>query len=314
MYLGIDFGTTNTVAAVVDEAGGAPRVLALDGAARTMRTMMYVERDQTMHFGAAAAQRYRELNVGRLPRFIKRYIGEIDIELGELAAKGYDLKGGAIVQDVYSDFDADSPGRLLHSLKSPLATDYEGTHIIGVEYTLEQLIARFLHHVRERVCERTGRDIRSVVLGRPVNFAHAANEAANARAQQRLQSAAHAAGFEQVTFEYEPVGASLAAAVEQSGRDERVLVFDFGGGTLDVAVVMSGGDGRHEILATGGLGIGGDRFGCAGLMVRPRRALGWAAAGDAGAHSRCAGRLAGHRHAEQCRHHSLPARGAARLR
>lgn len=260
MHLGIDFGTTNTVAAIVEHAGAAPRVLRLDGDARTLRTMLYVERDQTMHYGAAAVRRYRELNVGRLPRYIRQYIGEIDIELGELLAKGYDLKGGAVVLDVYSDVDADSPGRLMHALKGPLATDYEGTHVFGTHYTLEDLIASFLREVRRRVCEQTGVDVRSAVLGRPVNFAHAASAADNQRAQDRLMAAARAAGFEHVTFEYEPVGASLAYAAHDGGRDERVLVFDFGGGTLDLAVVERSAAGAHRILATGGLGIGGDRF------------------------------------------------------
>jgi hypothetical chaperone protein len=261
VHVGIDFGTTNTVVAVVDDAHSSPRVLPIDGDARTMRTMLYVARDHATHFGAAAIRRYRERNVGRLPRFVKKYIGEIDIELGELSAKGYDLKGGAVVVDVFTDVDADSPGRLLHSLKGPLATDYTGTTIFGRDYTLEDLIAAFLEDVRRRVEEQTGRSVRRAVFGRPVHFASAENdELKNAHAQDRLEAAAHAAGFKDVQFEYEPIGACLAYAARRSGGDQRVLVFDFGGGTLDLAVVHFRADGRRDILATGGLGIAGDHF------------------------------------------------------
>ena len=68
------------------------------------------------------------------------------------------------------------------------------------------------------------------------------------------------AGFQKVAFEAEPVGAALAFGAQGANAGAKhVLVFDFGGGTLDVAVVRLEGD-AHEVLATGGIGIGGDTF------------------------------------------------------
>ena len=260
MHLGIDFGTTNSVAAVVTAPGDAPQIIALDEGSRTLRTMLYVERDQSMSIGAAAIRSYRAQNVGRVPRFVRKYIGTIDNEGGGLLSDADDMKSGDVLMDVYSDVDADMPGRLMHALKGPLATDYEGTMIFGQEYRLEELIAVFLREVRRRVREQTGCDARSAVLGRPVNFANAVDEAGNARAQQRLEIAAKAAGFEEVIFEYEPVGASLSYASQVGGRAEHVLVFDFGGGTLDLAVVRRDANGGQKILSTGGLGLAGDHF------------------------------------------------------
>ncbi len=258
-YLGIDFGTTNTVAAVMGAGDAAPRVLALEGASGTVRTALYVERDQTMTIGRAAIQTYRVQNVGRVPRFVKKYIGTIDIELGELLAKGYDLKGGAVIVDVFTDVDADAPGRLLHALKGPLASDYEGTSLFGKQYALEDLIAAFLEQIRIRIGNELGALPDRAVFGRPVNFANAAEQADNDKAQLRLTEAAHRAGFREVVFELEPIGAALAFGVgTHSGGT--AFVFDFGGGTLDVAVVRIDTYGGQHVLATGGVGIAGDHF------------------------------------------------------
>jgi hypothetical chaperone protein len=256
MYIGIDFGTTNTVVAVIDDGDAQPRVLALEGASRTLRTAMYVERDQTITIGNAAIRLYREQNVGRVPRFAKQYIGTIDMEMGELLAKGYDLKGGQVIIDVFTDVDADAPGRLLHALKGPLATDYSGTTLFGQSYALEALIGAFLTRVAERVEAQTGVRPRRAVLGRPVHFANAHTDADDARAEARLREAAQLAGFEQVIFDQEPIGAALAFT-QRSGV---AFVFDFGGGTLDTAVVRMQADGSQHVLATGGIGIAGDHF------------------------------------------------------
>lgn len=263
MWLGIDFGTTNTVAAALGH-DGRPAVLPLDAAAPeagVLRTLLYVERDGVIHVGEDAVRTYRAQNVGRAPRFVKLWVGVIGVFIGEFVAKGYEIKGHDEYVDVYADVDADAPGRLLHSLKGPLATDYAGTKLFGRNYTLEELIAEFLARVRERAESLTGRQAREAVFGRPVNFAGASTEADNARAQSRLQQAAELAGFREVRFEMEPIAAGLAFGAQQTMREgDHAMVFDFGGGTLDIAVLRAGASGRQEVLATGGVGIAGDRF------------------------------------------------------
>ena len=263
MNIGIDFGTTNTVAAVVDTAGRV-QVLPLDptdGGRQTLRTLIYVERDGTMHIGAEASRIHRDQNLGRVPRFSKQWIGFLDMDVAEFTAKGYEIKGGSTIVDVYSDVDVDAPGRLLHSLKGPLATDYAGTTLFGTYYSLEELIAQFLTRLRTRVETLTGEPVDSAVFGRPVNFAAANTPAENERAQARLARAAKLAGFDRITFELEPIAAGLAALHDQpSTADEKTLIFDFGGGTLDVAILHSGPGIETTVLATGGIGIAGDYF------------------------------------------------------
>lgn len=263
MHLGIDFGTTNTVAATIGP-DGAPLVLPLDpdGAGlSTLRTLLYVERDGEIHTGGAAVRLQRAQNVGRLPRFAKAWVGVIDIELGDAVVKGYSIPGGAMSVEVFADVDADAPGRLLHSLKGPLATEYSGTRLFDREYTLEQLIAEFLKRVRLRVEQLTGREVQDAVFGRPVHFAGATTIADSDRARQRLQRAAELAGFTRVVFEQEPIAAGLAFGVQHSmPPGSHALVFDFGGGTLDIAVLRVQPGGDQQVLATGGVGIAGDHF------------------------------------------------------
>ncbi len=263
MWLGVDFGTTNTVAAMAGP-GGAPEVLPLDPDAPesgTLRTLLYVERDGTVHAGSRAVRLYRAQNVGRVPHFVKEWVGAIGVFIGEFVAKGYEVKGHDEYVDVYADVDADAPGRLLHSLKGPLATDYSGTKLFGRDYSLEALIAEFLSRARARVEALTGRAVDGAMFGRPVNFAGARGEDDNRRAESRLRRAAELAGFREVAFELEPIAAGLAYGLQRPVQAEsHTLVFDFGGGTLDVAVLRAGRDGRQQVLATGGVDIAGDRF------------------------------------------------------
>ncbi|MEK7861653.1 MAG: Hsp70 family protein, partial [Chloroflexota bacterium] len=116
----------------------------------------------------------------------------------------------------------------------------------------EELIAIVLVHVRERVRELVGAAPEAITIGRPVEYV--GGVAAEGRAVDRMRRAADLAGFREVRFAYEPVGAAHSAEV---GRGLS-LVFDFGGGTLDLAVVQRTVDGLR-VLATAGRDIGGDR-------------------------------------------------------
>ncbi len=263
MHLGFDFGTTNSVAAVIDDAGEL-HVLPLDPVtpeSGILRTLLYVERDASIHCGEEAVRLHRAQNVGRMPRFARTWVGVIDLEIGDAVVKGYNIPGGLMSVEVFADVDADAPGRLMHSLKSPLATEYAGTKLFGHAYTLEELIAEFLSRARRRVNDLTGHDMQVVTLGRPVNFAGANSKSDNERAQERLRKAAELAGFTEISFELEPIAAGLAYGERHEMRPgSYAMVFDFGGGTLDVALVRQEGAAEQYVLATGGIGIAGDHF------------------------------------------------------
>jgi hypothetical chaperone protein len=85
------------------------------------------------------------------------------------------------------------------------------------------------------------------------------SQAADARAQERLCRAAQMAGFEEVTFEFEPIAAATHYA-RISDRAQNIVVFDFGGGTLDITVMHVDGAGAQQVYAIGGVGIAGDVF------------------------------------------------------
>jgi hypothetical chaperone protein len=98
-----------------------------------------------------------------------------------------------------------------------------------------------------------------VVLGRPVRFVGGAEQEASQRAEERLRVAAERAGFRQVAFELEPVAAALHYELT-IGKSQNILVYDFGGGTLDVTVMRVGRPEERRAFATGGVGVAGDVF------------------------------------------------------
>jgi hypothetical chaperone protein len=166
---------------------------------------------------------------------------------------------GTIETDVHILVDELKPGRLMRSLKTALATGYNGTVLYGKEYSLESLIALYLGTARQRASELLGEEVTEVVLGRPVHFVSAETDADDQRAEDRLHKAALRAGFKRVEFEFEPVAAAKHFALSAQ-KPQRILVYDFGGGTLDLTVMHIAPGGEVEVLAIGGLGIAGDRF------------------------------------------------------
>jgi hypothetical chaperone protein len=263
MRIGLDFGTTHSGAAVF--AGTAPRVrlFALDAHGRdptVMRSTLYVTREHEVLVGQEAIDTYYSENTGRPSRMIRQYVGEIETTLGDVGSvKGYPVGPSTVVRDVYVMVDELTPGRLLHSLKSALATNYEGTTIFGRHYALEELIAIYLREVRRRVEAEAGQAVEGVVLGRPVHFGESTARADDERAEERLRRAAERAGFRDIAFELEPVAAALHYELT-AGKEQNVVVFDFGGGTLDITVMHIGQGGRRRVYATGGLPIAGDAF------------------------------------------------------
>jgi len=247
--VGIDFGTTNSGVGLFD--GERLRILPLDPEAKeagVIRTLLYLTRDGQVYVGQTAIDTYYEQNIGRARRLVKEVVGEIMVVAAEIPPH---------LRQVHIMVDELTPGRLFQSLKSGLKeASFAGTKVFGQSYTLEELIALYLSELRDRVGELLQREIRSVVLGRPVNFG--ADPSFNELAEGRLRRAAEMAGFEDITFELEPVAAALAyeRTIQQP---QNVLVYDFGGGTLDLTVMRVGGQER-EVLATGGIDIAGDVF------------------------------------------------------
>jgi hypothetical chaperone protein len=220
LALGLDFGTSNTVAAVSD--GGAVRVLPLDPLARDtrlFRSVLFFPEEAPYLAGAEAIAAYLEL----------------------------------------------SEGRFLQSLKSFLPVkSFRATAIKNKLFTLEALIALLLRRVREAAERETGGErITRVTLGRPARFGEEAE--LDAFAELRLRRAAEEAGFKEITFRIEPLAAGLAHEATLT-QDQLVLTGDFGAGTSDFTVMRLSparhkqSDRKSDILASGGVYVGGDLF------------------------------------------------------
>jgi len=152
-------------------------------------------------------------------------------------------------------------GVLIQSIKTFLADEsFEETFIHDRYWTLEELIAVLFRRVRAVIHACTTDDV-ALVVGRPAVFIDRPEREELART--RIRRAAARAGFDTVTFAYEPIAAGLAyeATLDQS---QLVLIADLGGGTSDFTLMRlggaRGGDRAADILATGGVQIGGDSF------------------------------------------------------
>lgn len=251
MQIGLDFGTTNSGAAWFD--GQEVHLMPLDHVSATpavLRSVLYVTRDHRVLVGKEAIDTYYRQNTGRPKKLVRQYVGQLEQIYSD---------GLSVVEDVFARIDELSPGRLLRSLKSELAGGYEGTRIFERIYTLEDLVALFLREIRLRVEAHTGRHVDGVMMGRPVHFVGSDEGGSNEQATRRLRQAARQAGFDQVSFELEPVAAAIHYGLSLE-RPQNILIFDFGGGTLDVTVMRVGEPSSQEIFATGGVGIAGDAF------------------------------------------------------
>ena len=248
MIVGMDFGTTNSGVAVYD--GRDLRRLPLDPSnenARILRTALYITNEQNVFVGREAIDRYFDHNVGRPVKLEKVWVGEIEV----MADLVY------FIQDAYVWTDVMSPGRLLLSFKSNLRDrEYTGTVIGHFFYPIESLVSAYLYTFKLRAEKLLGQELDEVVLGRPVRFADDAE--ADNLAQERLLRSAFQAGYKRVYLQREPVAAAYHYASTQD-EPQKILVFDFGGGTLDITV-MRLGNGVREVLATGGVPVAGDVF------------------------------------------------------
>ena len=247
--VGIDFGTSNSGVAVYD--GQRVHLLPVDPKnvlPEVIKTVLYITRDYRPSIGQEAVEHYYRDNVNRQRRFVKQWTGEIDVY-------GSDMH---YVQDVFVYVDELQPGRLLQYLKTALRKEnYEGTQIFERYYTVGDLAKTYLSLLKQRAQDVLGEQIHSVTLGRPVKFSE--DPQRDHKAQETLRQAAGEAGFKQVDFELEPIAAALD--YEQSiTTPQNVVIFDFGGGTLDIAVMRLGDPGKRKVYASGGVDIAGSDF------------------------------------------------------
>jgi len=169
-------------------------------------------------------------------------------------------------RDALAQYLNGTEGRLMRSLKSLLGSSLllETTLINHRQISFQDIVATFLATLRERATLALGAEPRRVVMGRPVHFVDD-DPVRDALAQQSLLQAAQAAGFDEVSFQLEPIAAALDYE-RRLTRESTVLVADLGGGTSDFSVVRLGpgriakADRTDDVLGTTGVHIGGTDF------------------------------------------------------
>lgn len=157
-------------------------------------------------------------------------------------------------------------GRLMRSLKSLLGTSLidDQTEVMGKALPFRSLLTQFIAELKDRAEKAAGREFTSVVMGRPVYFVDG-DEEADILAEDTLYEIAQSVGFKDIDFQYEPIAAAFDYE-SQIDKEELVLIADIGGGTSDFSLVRLSperakkADRRDDILATGGVHIGGTDF------------------------------------------------------
>ena len=166
---------------------------------------------------------------------------------------GVDLQNALYGDEAIDAFIDSGSGHLVVSPKSMLGFRLHGS----ARKTLLGIATHILGHIRTTASEQLGTQVRSAVLGRPVQFRSSMGDAGGLQAIEILTDAAHAAGFSAVEFLEEPAAAALGFH-RSAPAQRRTLVVDVGGGTTDVAVADIGGPAATpKILHSWGLPQGG---------------------------------------------------------
>lgn len=186
-----------------------------------------------------------------IPSLIYFYHDEKNYVVGEDAITAY-LKDGM-------------RGRFIKSIKQILSrSSFTETRIHNKRYNASDLVAIILKELKRRADQLIGQECEKAIIGRPVFFDDD-NIQKDTLAQNRLNKAAEMAGFTEVRFQFEPIGAAFAYEKTLT-KKENVLVADLGGGTTDFTYLVldpskvGSLDRKNDMMATGGIYVGGDSF------------------------------------------------------
>ena len=143
-----------------------------------------------------------------------------------------------------------NPERTISSIKRHMGTDYK-VNIDGKSYTPQEISAMILQKLKTAAESYLGEPVNSAVITVPAYF--------NDAQRQAIKDACKIAGLDVKRIINEPTAAALSYGVDK-GEDQKVMVYDLGGGTFDVSIIEMG-DGVQEVLATNGdTHLGGDDF------------------------------------------------------
>ena len=226
--IGIDLGTTNSVVAVMD--GNEPTVIAnQEGDRTTPSVIAFNDKGETLV--GAPARNQRVTNPERTIYSVKRFMGRRHSEVAsEEKMVPYGVVGGA--------------------------NEYVEIEVDGKKYTPQEISAKTLRKLKEAAESYLGHKVNKAVITVPAYF--------NDAQRQATKDAGQIAGLEVARIINEPTAAAMAYGLDKAQNEQKIVVFDLGGGTFDVSVLeLNDDDGMKvfEVISTSGdTHLGGDDF------------------------------------------------------
>ena len=226
--IGIDLGTTNSVVAVMD--GSEPTVIAnQEGDRTTPSVIAFTDGDEVIV--GSPARNQRVTNPTRTIYSVKRFMGRRHSEVSsEEKMVPYEIKGGS--------------------------DEYVKIGVGDEEFTPQEISAKTLRKLKEAAESYLGHKVNKAVITVPAYF--------NDAQRQATKDAGQIAGLEVARIINEPTAAAMAYVLEKAESEQKIVVFDLGGGTFDVSVLeLNNDDGMKvfEVISTSGdTQLGGDDF------------------------------------------------------
>ena len=222
--LGIDLGTTNSAMAIVE--GGAPTVLENKEGNRTTPSMVAISKTGERLVGLLA-KRQAVTNPEDTLFSVKRFIGR--------------------------HFDDEEVQRDVKTLPYKIIQAGEGTKVVmgGKEYTPQEISAMILQKMKADAEEKTGETVTEAVITVPAYFDDSQRKA--------TMEAGKIAGLEVKRIINEPTAAALAYGFNKK-KDEKIAVYDLGGGTFDISILEVAEDTVEVKSTNGDTHLGGDDF------------------------------------------------------
>ena len=221
--IGIDLGTTNSAVAVVE--GGDPVIIANNEGRRTTPSIVgFTDADRKV---GDAAKRQAVTNPNKTVYSIKRFIG-----------KNF--------KDV-----SDETKRVPYKVKSN-SSNIPVVEISDRDYTPQEISAMILQKMKKTAEDYLGQEVTKAVITVPAYFGDAERTA--------TMEAGKIAGLQVERIINEPTAAALAYGLDKKNDEQKIIVYDLGGGTFDISVLEIG-DGVFEVKSTDGdTHLGGDDF------------------------------------------------------
>lgn len=266
--IGIDFGTSNSAAAIFD--GKRVTMVRLEKNSTIMPSATYISRNFVAQTGQEAIDSYISQNQGRKVELSVEVLGEARTSTGQIDPASR-LPMEAETSLVYGQAfnDGSLPGRLFRGIKRLLGTkDSDRIMVFNRPFRLVALITPILLKIEKCIAQTLAitpsvnsvkPDTSHACLGHPVNFEGRESDH-NQLALTRLSESYQHAGVTAQRFYPEPTAATLSYFhANPQHESETVLTVDFGGGTLDLCILERHGA-AFDVVAVHGVGLGGDHI------------------------------------------------------